>query len=140
MKLDTDRSFSSELQSLVAATNARQSASHAVGRLWACDHRLWKEDPTDITNRLGWLTILEYMKDRTEELRPCLGQGASQGEESVLADSGRAGEITARVGRVRSPAFLRILHKALFLSSMCGPLNFHRAAMVVPQPAKNRKG
>ena len=36
-------------------------------------------------------------------------QGASQGEEAVLADSGRAGEITARVGRVRSPAFLSIL-------------------------------
>ncbi len=29
-------------------------------------------------------------------MRPCLGQGASQGEESVLADSGREGEITAR--------------------------------------------
>jgi hypothetical protein len=30
-------------------------------------------------------------------LRPCLGQGAFQGKESVLADSGRKGEITARV-------------------------------------------
>ncbi len=39
-----------------------------------------------------------------------MGQGASQGEESVLADSGRAGEITARVGRVRSQAFLSVLH------------------------------
>ena len=33
-------------------------------------------------------------------LRPCLGQGVSQGEEAVLADSGREGEIVARVGRV----------------------------------------
>ncbi len=41
-------------------------------------------------------------------LRPCLGQGASKGEESVLAASGRAGEITARVGRVRSLDFLSI--------------------------------
>jgi len=44
-------------------------------------------------------------------LRPCLGQGASQGEESVLADSGREGEITAGVGRVRSLAFLSILER-----------------------------
>ena len=29
-------------------------------------------------------------------LRPCLGQGASLGEEAVLADSGRAGEVVAR--------------------------------------------
>ncbi len=43
------------------------------------------------------------------KLRPCLGQGASLGEEAVLADSGRAGEVAARVGRVRHPAFLSIL-------------------------------
>jgi hypothetical protein len=42
-------------------------------------------------------------------LRPCLEQGASQGEESVLADLGWEGEITARVGRVRRLAFLSIL-------------------------------
>ena len=40
---------------------------------------------------------------------PCLKQGASLGEEAVLADSGWAGEVAARVGRVRSPAFLSIL-------------------------------
>ena len=32
------------------------------------------------------------------ELRPCLGQGASLGEEAVLADSGRAGEVAAGLG------------------------------------------
>src|SRR6185295_20291031 len=48
---------------------------------------------------------------RDSSLRPCLGQGASQGEESVLADSGREGEITARAGRVRSLAFLSILRE-----------------------------
>ena len=42
-------------------------------------------------------------------LRPCLGQGASQGKEAVLADSGWEGEITAGVGRVRSLACLSIL-------------------------------
>jgi hypothetical protein len=44
-------------------------------------------------------------------LRPCLRNGASQGEEAVLADSGREGEITAGVGRVRSLAFLSILEE-----------------------------
>jgi type II secretory pathway pseudopilin PulG len=42
-------------------------------------------------------------------LRSCLGQGASLGEGAVLADPGRAGEITAGVGRVRSLAFLSLL-------------------------------
>jgi hypothetical protein len=44
------------------------------------------------------------------------GKGASQGEESVLADSGQAGEIAARVGRVRSLAFLSILREARWAS------------------------
>ena len=69
MKLETHQSFPSELQSLVAAANVQLAAAHAVERLWARDHRLWKPDPTDISNRLGWLTVIEYMKDRAEELR-----------------------------------------------------------------------
>jgi hypothetical protein len=59
-------------------------------------------------------------------MRPCLGQGASLGEEAVLADSGRAGEVAAGVGRVRGLAFLSILHGALLLSKMCGPVKFWR--------------
>jgi hypothetical protein len=46
-------------------------------------------------------------------LRPCMGLGASQGEESVLADSGRESEITAGVGRVRSLVCLSILRDGL---------------------------
>ena len=38
-----------------------------------------------------------------------MGQGASLGEEAVLADSGQAGEVIAGVGRVRSLAFLNSL-------------------------------
>jgi hypothetical protein len=53
------------------------------------------------------------------ELRPCLGQGASQGDESVLAGSGREGEITAGVGRVKSLAFLSILRGILLLIQTC---------------------
>jgi hypothetical protein len=54
----------------------------------------------------------------------------SQGEESVLADSGRAGEITVRVGRVRSLAFLSILFGVLLLSQKCMLSKFRWAEMV----------
>src|ERR1043165_3831935 len=46
---------------------------------------------------------------RDSLLRPCLGQGASRGEEAVSVDSGRVGDISARVGRVRCVASLSIL-------------------------------
>jgi glucose-6-phosphate isomerase/transaldolase/glucose-6-phosphate isomerase len=84
MKLETHRSFPLELQSLVAAANARLSASHAVERLWTRDHRLWKQDPTDITNRLGWLTIIEHMKDRAEELRTFAASAKKRGIRDVV--------------------------------------------------------
>ena len=42
-------------------------------------------------------------------LRPCPRNGTSLDEEAVLAASGRAGEVTAGVGRVRSLAILSIL-------------------------------
>jgi hypothetical protein len=38
-----------------------------------------------------------------------MGKGASLGEEAVLADSGRAGEVAAGAGLVRTSTVLRIL-------------------------------
>src|SRR4029077_533377 len=84
MTLKIDRSFPEKLQSLVAAANARLNASHAVERLWARDHRLWKQDPTDIANRLGWLTIIEYMKDRAEDLRTFATSAQKRGIRDVV--------------------------------------------------------
>ena len=49
--------------------------------------------PREIASKLGRIIF-------TRSLRPCLGQGVSLGEEAVLADSGREGEIVAGVGRV----------------------------------------
>ncbi len=65
-----------------------------------------------------------------------MGQGASLGEEAVLADSGRAGEVTAGVGRVRSLAFLSILRGVLLLCQTYRPMKFRCAHRVFPQSAK----
>lgn len=43
--------------------------SHAIERLWTRDHTLWKPDPTEIENRLGWLTVLDHMQDGLADLR-----------------------------------------------------------------------
>ena len=68
--------------------------------------------PREITSKLGGITF-------THSLRPCLRNGASLGEEAVLADSGRAGEVVAEVGRVRSLAFSSILRAMLTLRLGC---------------------
>lgn len=84
MKIETDRSFPLELQSLVTVAQARLTVTHAVERLWARDHQLWKQDPTDITNRLGWLTIIDDMKDRIEELRTFASSVKNRGIRDVV--------------------------------------------------------
>ena len=39
-----------------------------VGRMWRKDHTVWKPDPTEITNRLGWLTVTDVMCDQISDL------------------------------------------------------------------------
>src|SRR4029077_16001443 len=70
------------------------------------------------------------------KLRPCLGYGASLGEEAVLAGSGGAGEVAARVGRVRSLAFLSILCSVPLSSQTCRPVKIRRSHRVFPQPVR----
>ena len=43
--------------------------SHAIERIWTRDHTLWKPEPTEIENRLGWLTVLDHMQDGLADLR-----------------------------------------------------------------------
>ncbi len=40
-----------------------------VRRIWARDHTVWKPDPTELANRLGWLDVTEEMTHRVDMLR-----------------------------------------------------------------------
>ncbi|MDH5641120.1 MAG: glucose-6-phosphate isomerase [Nitrospira sp.] len=42
---------------------------HVIERVWAKDHRLWKPDPKEISNRLGWLTLPAQMREHLTDLR-----------------------------------------------------------------------
>ena len=44
------------------------SKDDVVRRIWAHDHTVWKPEPTEITNRLGWLKIAESMRTHLREL------------------------------------------------------------------------
>jgi transaldolase/glucose-6-phosphate isomerase len=39
-----------------------------MSRIWAHDHTVWKSQPDEIINRLGWLKIPEVMLDNVDEL------------------------------------------------------------------------
>lgn len=39
-----------------------------VGRIWKRDHTVWKPDPTEIANRLDWLTVADDLAGKAKEL------------------------------------------------------------------------
>src|SRR5437867_12057484 len=55
------------LQTEVDAALEEMAQTRVVARLWRKDHTLWKPEPREIENRLGWLTVAEEM--RSEERR-----------------------------------------------------------------------
>ena len=40
-----------------------------MGRIWRGDHTVWKPDPTEITDRLDWLTVTDIMCDQVTTLQ-----------------------------------------------------------------------
>ena len=50
------------------ATLQDLASRNVVARLWQRDYTLWKPDPTEITNRLGWLTVADAMHDNLPAL------------------------------------------------------------------------
>ncbi|MEX2202863.1 MAG: bifunctional transaldolase/phosoglucose isomerase [Actinomycetota bacterium] len=55
-----------------------------VERIWRKDHTVWKDDPTEITNRLGWLTVVDLMHERIGEVEAFAKQAAADGFETAV--------------------------------------------------------
>lgn len=55
-----------------------------VCRIWAHDHTVWKPQPVEITNRLGWLHIADAMAEKVERLNTFTREVVDQGFSHVL--------------------------------------------------------
>lgn len=53
-------------------------------RIWARDHTVWKPDPAEIGNRLGWLTVHEQMARHADDLVAFGQQVADDGFRDVV--------------------------------------------------------
>ena len=53
-------SYLPQVESALAELQTQQ----VVPRIWSGDHTVWKPDPTEITNRLGWLTVTGVMREQ----------------------------------------------------------------------------
>ena len=55
-------------QDAVDAALAEIKGEGVMERIWAHDHTVWKPEPAEITNRLGWLHTAEAMDDNLDRL------------------------------------------------------------------------
>ena len=65
-----------------AAARLRQQG--VVRRIWDGDHTVWKPDPTEISDRLGWLTCTDGMREQLPELQRFGGEVKAAGFRHVV--------------------------------------------------------
>ena len=56
-------------------------------RIWALDHTVWKPEPTEITDRLGWLSLPERMREHVGRVRD-FAESCAEFERIVLLGMG----------------------------------------------------
>lgn len=57
---------------------------NVMARIWAHDHTVWKDNPTEITNRLGWLTIADAMHEKVAQLKTLVADVQADGYTDAL--------------------------------------------------------
>ena len=68
----------------VGAVLAELDRQRVVARIWNNDHTVWKPDPKEISNRLGWLTISGAMGKQVPSLRAFANHVKAEGYRNVL--------------------------------------------------------
>ena len=70
--------------SLVSERLRRMDRDKVIERIWRRDHTVWKDDPTEIADRLGWLTVTDLMNERVGELEAFADRAAADGFETAV--------------------------------------------------------
>jgi transaldolase/glucose-6-phosphate isomerase len=90
-----------DYQSAVDTALAELAESGIVARIWNHDHTVWKPEPAEITNRLGWLHIAEVLDDNIPRLEALAADAREAGYTHVLllgmGGSSLAPELFAKV-------------------------------------------
>ncbi|MFW6010086.1 MAG: transaldolase family protein, partial [Actinomycetota bacterium] len=68
----------------VADAEADLQRQDAVSRLWRRDHTLWQDDPSEVADRLGWLTSAGELADEAEDLQRFAKQARTDGFRHAL--------------------------------------------------------
>jgi len=68
----------------VEAALANLQKQEVVARIWRKDYTVWKPDPEEIANRLGWLTVTDLMSEQVPSLVSFAEEIRSTGFQNVV--------------------------------------------------------
>lgn len=78
-----------DMEPAVRSRLRRVSEQKVVERIWEKDHTVWREDPTEIVNRLGWLQAVERSRGELDRIRKFVKEVRESGlAQSVLLGMG----------------------------------------------------
>ena len=63
---------------------AALASDDVPNRLWSHDHTLWADEPTEISDRLGWLTVVDGMDEQVGDLEALAAEVAADGIDAVV--------------------------------------------------------
>ena len=109
-----------------------------VRRTWACDHTVWKRKPAEISNRLGWLTIVDAMMEEAADLRQFAREVAAEGYRTAvllgMGGSSLAPEVLhSTFGAARDALELKVLDTTdpATIRAVEGSLDLQRTLFIV---------
>jgi len=86
-----------DYQKAVSGALDEMAREDIVSRIWKHDHTVWRPDPDEITDRLGWLHIAEVMKENVPRLEALVEGVREDGYTHALllgmGGSSRAAEV-----------------------------------------------
>ncbi|MDZ7263431.1 MAG: glucose-6-phosphate isomerase [candidate division KSB1 bacterium] len=90
-----------EYESVVRSSLARMQREQVLPRIWQQDHTVWKSEPTEISNRLGWLHCPETMAVSVARIEALAQAVRSEGLTDVvllgMGGSSLAPEVFGRI-------------------------------------------
>ena len=69
---------------MIEAALADLRSRNLTARIWYGDHTVWKPEPTEIADRLGWLTITDRMRDGIASLEAFAAEVKDEGFRHVV--------------------------------------------------------
>jgi len=75
------------------------SRERIIARIWQKDHTVWRNDPTEISNRLGWLDCIEVTTKSFDEIKKFVEEIRKEGFTDVLLMGMGGSSLTPEVFR-----------------------------------------